>query len=93
MMRFFVPASRCDLFIGLARLGKGSHVELGAALTGVVVEHEIGSVYADEIVDAMGEMTERTYGQDRAGPLRQLEERARKLCRGALSVDPPQRVS
>lgn len=27
-------ASRCDLFIGLARLGKGSHVELGAALTG-----------------------------------------------------------
>lgn len=47
----------------------------------------IGELY--EIVDAMGEMTERTYGQDRAGPLRQLEERARKLCSGALSVDPP----
>lgn len=25
-------AGQCDLFIGLARLGKGSHVELGAAL-------------------------------------------------------------
>jgi len=27
-------ASNCDLFIGIARLGKGSHVELGAALAG-----------------------------------------------------------
>jgi len=27
-----VAASTCDLFIGIARLGKGSHVELGAAL-------------------------------------------------------------
>lgn len=25
-------ASTCDLFIGISRLGKGSHVELGAAL-------------------------------------------------------------
>lgn len=29
-------AGQCDLFIGIARLGKGSHVELGAALTGYV---------------------------------------------------------
>lgn len=29
-----LAASQCDLFIGVARLGKGSHVELGAALTG-----------------------------------------------------------
>jgi hypothetical protein len=27
-------ASTCDLFIGIARLGRGSHVELGAALVG-----------------------------------------------------------
>lgn len=27
-----VAASTCDLFVGIARLGKGSHVELGAAL-------------------------------------------------------------
>ena len=27
-------ASRCDLFIGIARLGRGSHVELGMALAG-----------------------------------------------------------
>lgn len=27
-----LAASSCDLFIGIARLGKGSHVELGAAL-------------------------------------------------------------
>lgn len=26
-------ASTCDLFIGITRMGKGSHVELGAALT------------------------------------------------------------
>lgn len=29
-------ASGCDLFVGIARLGKGSHVELGAALHGEV---------------------------------------------------------
>lgn len=27
-------ARTCDLFIGIARMGKGTHVELGAALTG-----------------------------------------------------------
>lgn len=27
-------ARSCDLFVGIARLGKGSHVELGAALSG-----------------------------------------------------------
>lgn len=30
--RELVGASCCDLFVGIARLGKGSHVELGAAL-------------------------------------------------------------
>lgn len=30
--RELAAASKCDLFIGIARLGKGSHVELGAAL-------------------------------------------------------------
>jgi hypothetical protein len=30
--RELVAAGWCDLFIGIARLGRGSHVELGAAL-------------------------------------------------------------
>lgn len=37
LARFEIAAaSTCDLFVGIARLGKGSHVELGAALVGRV---------------------------------------------------------
>ncbi len=39
-------ASTCDLFIGIARLGRGSHVELGAALVGLRA-HRIILVGAD----------------------------------------------
>jgi len=32
--RELAAASRCDVFVGISRMGKGSHVELGAALMG-----------------------------------------------------------
>lgn len=35
LARWEIEAARgCDLFVGISRLGKGSHVELGAALSG-----------------------------------------------------------
>lgn len=43
-------AGRCDLFIGIARLGKGSHVELGAALAiGVARVILVGVDRADSV--------------------------------------------
>lgn len=45
-----LAAGRCDLFIGIARLGKGSHVELGAALAiGVARVILVGVDRADSV--------------------------------------------
>lgn len=58
-------ASSCDLFIGVARLGKGSHVELGAALVGrpkrvilVGVDTSDSVFYADGVVEVVASVTE-----------------------------------
>jgi len=58
--RELVAASKCDLFIGVARLGKGSHVELGAALAGQTkriilagVDREDSLFYARGVVEVV----------------------------------------
>lgn len=58
--RELVAAWTCDLFIGIARLGKGSHVELGAALAGkarrvilVGVDRNDSVFYADGVVEVV----------------------------------------
>jgi hypothetical protein len=48
--RELAAARSCDIFVGVARLGKGSHVELGAALVGLPKEiYLVGVERADSV--------------------------------------------
>lgn len=65
-------AGSCSLFVGVARLGKGSHVELGAALTGdpkeifLVGVERSDSVFYDHpsvvVVATVGDLTTAMEG-------------------------------
>lgn len=63
-----VAARYCDLFVGIARLGKGSHVELGAALVGtpkrivlIGVDRADLVFYDNEKVEVFDELSARIF--------------------------------
>jgi hypothetical protein len=58
--RELIAASGCDLFLGIARLGRGSHVELGAALgSGIVRRIMLVGVKPEDSVFYCAEGVER----------------------------------